>query len=285
MTLQDCYKQTLLKLYAIYNASEAAIVTNDLLQYVTGKTKLERLANPSALLTTSEQESITNHLHELLLHKPIQYITGKAYLAGYEFIVSPQVLIPRPETDELIEWITQQHKPHETNLIDVGCGSGVIGISLAKKLPQTWVTCTDISDDALTIAKLNAVKLHTPNVGFLEANFLQWQSTELVNKTWHTIVSNPPYIGKNECADMQPNVLNYEPHLALFVPEDDVLIFYKTLAQYAEKNLLKGGYLYVEINEQYAQETAETFIQYGLQQIEIKNDLQGKPRMIRAYKP
>ncbi|TAE15938.1 MAG: peptide chain release factor N(5)-glutamine methyltransferase [Bacteroidetes bacterium] len=285
MTLQDCYKQTLLKLYSIYNASEAAIVCNDLLQHVTGKTKLERLANPTILLTRNEQDIITQHIQELLQHKPIQYITGKTYLAGYEFIVSPDVLIPRPETDELIAWIQEQHQQHLSTLLDVGCGSGVIGISLAKKLPNTQVTCTDISEAALTIAKLNAVKLHTQNIQFLEADFLQWPNTELASKTWHVMVSNPPYIGKKESADMQPNVLNYEPALALFVPDDDVLIFYKTLAAYAQNHLLPGGYLYVEINEQYAQQTAETFAQYGLQEIIIRNDLQGKPRMIRAVKP
>lgn len=285
MTLQHCYQQTLVKLYAIYNTSEAAIITNYLLEHVTGKTKLERLANPSVSLTQHEQETIAKHTQDLLLHKPIQYITGKAYLAGHEFIVSADVLIPRPETDELIAWIQEQHKPTDTTLLDVGCGSGVIGISLAKKLPRTQVTCTDISEAALTIAKLNAVKLHAPNVTFLEANFLQWPDTELTNKNWHLIVSNPPYIGKKESADMQPNVLNYEPHLALFVPDDDVLIFYKTLAQYAQSHLLPGGYLYVEINEQYAQETSETFANYGFREIEIKTDLQGKPRMIRAHKP
>lgn len=232
---------------------------------------------------------ITNHTFEyfemvierLLNYEPIQYILGSTLFFGSDFIVNKEVLIPRPETEELISWVLEQLDSDKSiKILDIGTGSGCIAISLAKQLPMADVYAMDISLGALSIAKKNA-EANGVVIQFIEASILDWESQDLF---FDVIVSNPPYVRKSEKEMMSPNVLNHEPHLALFVENNNPLLFYKAIVEMSKRNLTSQGLIYFEINEYLAEETKSLFSSTFFQAVQLKRDIFSKYRMLRARK-
>ncbi|WP_378172912.1 peptide chain release factor N(5)-glutamine methyltransferase [Aquimarina sp. SS2-1] len=214
--------------------------------------------------------------------EPIQYIVGDTVFYGLSFKVNELVLIPRPETEELVDWILRdyQHKKIERKIkiLDIGTGSGCIAISLAKNLPEADLFAIDISEEALEIAKENA-KRNNVEVNFIHANVLQLDKLE---KDFDIIVSNPPYVRELEKQEIKPNVLDHEPHLALFVSDNDPLIFYKKIGKLAKQNLTPRGLLYFEINQYLGKETKDMIEKLGFESVIVRKDLYDNDRMIKA---
>ena len=218
-------------------------------------------------------------------YEPIQYIIGDTEFYGLNFKVDSSVLIPRPETEELVSWIINDIKAQQTNketlnILDIGTGSGCIAITLAKHLPNAKVFALDISKDALIVAKTNAA-LNEVDISFLEENVLDWSSDEL---KFDIIVSNPPYVRELEKDMMTDNVLKHEPHLALFVKDDDALLFYREITQISKQILNNTGQLYFEINEYLGEDTQHLMQKEGFERIEMKQDIFDKDRMIKGVK-
>jgi release factor glutamine methyltransferase len=219
-------------------------------------------------------------LEKLKIQIPIQYIIGTTHFYGLEFIVDENVLIPRPETEELVDWIVKLNsklsKKKNLKILDIGTGSGCIAISLAKNIPNSEVFAIDVSEKVLAIAEKNAILNKVP-VTFLHKNILE---TKNLSRKFDIIVSNPPYVRNLEKAEIKPNVLDNEPHLALFVPDNDPLIFYKKIAELAAANLNPNGQLFFEINQYLGKETQELLEYIGLKNIELRKDIYGNDRMI-----
>jgi release factor glutamine methyltransferase len=226
-------------------------------------------------------EELTPLIERINRNEPIQYVLNEEYFYGRKFYVDSSVLIPRPETEELVGEILSLFKDRrEIKIVDIGTGSGCIAISLAEEIPTATVWATDISENALAVAARNA-DLLTAEINFLKHDIL---SKDLPQDELDLIVSNPPYISEPEKTKMQSNVLRYEPHTALFAPGPDPLIFYKRIATNAQLKLKNEGIVAVEINEQFASEIASVFKESGLKEIHIKKDMNGKSRFIIAYK-
>jgi len=230
---------------------------------------------------TGDKAELHQIQQRLLQGEPVQYVLGLAEFGPHVFHVAPGVLIPRPETYELCRWILQStggQPPYA--ILDIGTGSGCIACTLAAALPEAEVTAWDISEEALNIARENAKRTHV-HVSFTQADVLNLQ--DIVNRErWDMVVSNPPYICQNERAAMEQNVLEHEPDIALFVPNDDPLLFYRAIAEYGQKALKPDGWLYFEINPLYADDTQQMLSMMSYHDIEIREDQYGKQRMIRA---
>ena len=216
----------------------------------------------------------------LMRHEPLQYILGKARFHGHNFVVTPSTLIPRPETEQLVDMIIDQNPASDLTVLDIGTGTGCIAISLARALKFAQVTGTDISSQALAVAQQNAKALKT-QVKFVAQDILHCPAPA---EAWDIIVSNPPYITEREKAAMEPNVLDYEPHSALFVPDNNPMVFYRPIAAFAQRALKNGGRLYLEINRAMAQQVIDTLHAHGLGNIQVHNDFNGNPRFVTAIK-
>ena len=229
-------------------------------------------------LEFSEQELMIWHtiLEKLKLEIPIQYIIGTTSFFGLDFNVNENVLIPRPETEELVDLIIKNSNSKTPKIIDIGTGSGCIAISLAKNIPLATVYAIDVSEKALEIAKINA-KLNNVNVNFILANILD---VDNLREQFDVIVSNPPYVRNLEKHEIKKNVLEYEPHLALFVNDNDALIFYKKIAELAKINLSQNGQLFFEINQYLGKETKELLENLDFKKVILKKDIYGNDRMI-----
>ncbi|MBP5688383.1 MAG: peptide chain release factor N(5)-glutamine methyltransferase [Muribaculaceae bacterium] len=223
---------------------------------------------------------LANIIDRLKRYEPLQYILGKARFHGHSFAVTPAVLIPRPETEQLVDMIVDENPGSDLDVLDIGTGSGCIAISLARALKFARVTATDISLAALEVAQRNADELKT-QVKFIEQDILACRAP---SEAWDIIVSNPPYITEQEKAAMAPNVLDYEPHSALFVPDGDPMLFYRPIAAYASRALKNGGRLYLEINRAMGNLVGETLQRTGLSNIQIYNDFNGNVRFVTAIK-
>ena len=232
-----------------------------------------------AVTLTSEQESLLRGIIDRLRQgEPLQYIEGKAPFCGMEFAVNSSVLIPRPETAELVDWIAREHATQQPRILDLGTGSGCIAIALSKQLPQATIEACDISAEALTVAKENA-RMNEAPVSFFTHDMLDL-GTPLPH-SYDILVSNPPYIRQSEAADMSIQVTEWEPHTALFVPDDDALRFYRAIAELGQTEALRpGGHIYVEINQALGKETVALFEAYGYQDVELRKDIYGNERMI-----
>ncbi|ELY1977930.1 peptide chain release factor N(5)-glutamine methyltransferase [Flavobacterium psychrophilum] len=221
-------------------------------------------------------------LLQLKEQKPIQYILGETQFFGLPFYVNENTLIPRPETEELVEWIIKENLKINSlknlKILDIGTGSGCIAISLAKNLPNASVFAIDVSDKALATAQKNAV-LNEVDITFIEKNILQ---TEDLNQEFDIIVSNPPYVRNLEKKEIHKNVLEYEPHLALFVEDNDSLLFYRKITELATRNLSNNGQLYFEINQYLGKETVELLEKYNFKNTTLKKDIYGNDRMIKV---
>ncbi|MCK9413404.1 MAG: peptide chain release factor N(5)-glutamine methyltransferase [Prolixibacteraceae bacterium] len=270
------------KLSPLYPPSEVDGLIRLILEHVTGFNRLQMHLKQTEPLPEPKIMQITEILNRLLTNEPIQYILGETEFYGLKFIVTPEVLIPRAETEELVDWIISEEKEHCKSLLDIGTGSGCIPIAIDKNSDIGSVEGWDISEQALQIARSNAEKNNSKVVFSCQDIFAPAGVTE--HSGWDVIVSNPPYVLMEESALMERNVVDFEPHVALFVPDHDPLIFYRAIARFAAVHLQLHGSLYFEINEAMGDQTAKLLIEFGFQDIQIRRDLQGKSRMIKARK-
>ena len=273
------------QLSTIYDANEVNSLCMMVLENVVNISPAKIKAFPATEISTPDNEIIANILTRLATGEPIQYILGYTEFYGLTFKVNSSVLIPRPETEELVEWIISSVGSSELAVglfLDIGTGSGCIPISLKKNLPDAEVSAIDISPEALQTAKENA-ELNKVVVNFIQDDILNPES-DILNSKFEIIISNPPYVTLEDKKLMQANVTDFEPHTALFVPEDDPLIFYKAIADFAANHLEKGGLLFLEINESYGEQIVKLLNGKQFINIELRKDMSGKDRMIKAIK-
>lgn len=250
-----------------------------LTEYLHNIKRVDVALNPNFELSEDDVEKWNAILAELQLEKPIQYITRDAWFFRLRFEVNENTLIPRPETEELVEWILSSSIIHHpSSILDIGTGTGCIPISLKTNLPKANVSAIDVSEKALEVAKRNAIS-NKVDISFIQANILE---VEDLSQYFDIIVSNPPYVRNLEKEEIKKNVLDYEPHLALFVEDTDALLFYRKIAQLALKNLAPNGLLFFEINQYLGKETVELLENLGFKNIELKKDMYGNDRMIRC---
>ena len=282
MTVSTAYQNSLKTLEKLYGRREAESILRILFE---DKFHQKHLQNNESEFTSEQEKMRLNLLRRLTKFEPLQYILGYAHFYGLDFIVSPAVLIPRPETEELVEWIieTVSSKPESDlplKLLDIGSGSGCIALTVAKKFAGVLPTALDISRNALTILEGNARKLDVL-VECIQEDILKetcWQNLG----NYDIIVSNPPYISTEERPDLSDNVAKYEPEIALFVENEDPLLFYKTICRFAKEHLSAGGYLFFEASEFHASKLKK-WMEAEMQMIpELRKDLMGKNRMIKA---
>lgn len=232
-------------------------------------------------LSDAEMQKLTEIVGKLKNSEPIQYILGESDFFGLAFYVNGSVLIPRPETEELVQWVLESAENKPMKILDIGTGSGCIAVTLAKKLPSAEVHAWDISEDALEVARKNAER-NGVKVIFVKRDMLL---EPVSDEKFDIIVSNPPYVTEVEKTEMQENVLNFEPHLALFVPDDNALVFYEKIADFALTNLNKGGQLFFEINRAKGADIARLLEEKGFKNIELRKDISGNERMVMAEPP
>lgn len=268
------------QLSEMYTLGEIRVFTRLILREVCNLSFADILSCKFNDLTDTEKQNIISIVKRLQNCEPIQYIIGKTEFFGYEFKVTPSVLIPRPETEELVEWILLEAKKVNPHILDIGSGSGCIAISLAKQMKYATVDAWDVSDQALVVAKENAV-INNVSVRFSNVDVLKPYQCK---KSFDIIVSNPPYIRVSEKDVMSKNVLDYEPHSALFVPDSDALIFYNNIADIAIQHLKNKGFLYFEINQAMSSQVMQLLKEKKFVNIELKQDLFANDRMIRAMK-
>lgn len=251
-----------------------------LTEYLHNLKRIDVSLNPDFEVSETDLEKWNSILSELKTEKPIQYITGEAWFYGYRFEVNENTLIPRPETEELVEWIVECTKleagKKKSNILDIGTGSGCIPISLKKEIPNAIVSAIDVSGKALEVARKNAIN-NEVEVNFILQNILE---TESLDEKYDIIVSNPPYVRNLEKLEIKKNVLDYEPHLALFVEDSDALLFYRKIAELALTSLTPNGKLFFEINQYLGNETVALLEKLGFKNIELRKDFVGNDRMI-----
>jgi release factor glutamine methyltransferase len=294
MTLDEARKKIVDDISEGYEGNDAKNIAELLLEYVTKLPLTERIIKKSESLSVKQENLLIESITRLRSHEPIQYITNECWFAGMKFYVDQNVLIPRPETDELVDWIVADLKvaignrnkaipkseKRKLKIIDVGTGSGCIAIALKTKLPETEMWGCDVSDEALNVARINADALLAA-VDFVPLNFLESEQRKQLPRI-DVIISNPPYVPERDKSEMKRNVIEYEPPVALFVPNNDPLIFYDAIADFGNENLHKGVSIYVEIHEDLGDKVENLFRSKDYTSIELKKDLQGKDRMIRA---
>ena len=325
MTIDELYKHFVEQLKIIYDERESANITDWVFECIANNKRSDRILDKQKQLSNSIIKELNTVLLKLLEHKPVQYVLGEAWFYKMKLFVNEHVLIPRPETEELVEWVVEdvrgtrydvrsvedvrgkrydvrsvedvrgtgydvrskksiniQHRTSNiVHIIDIGTGSGCIAIALKKELADAEIFAIDASEEALHVAKKNAENQNTP-INFLQIDFLNegsWTSLPLFN----IIVSNPPYIPENEKSKLAKNVFDHEPHLALFVKNDDPFIFYKEIAFFAERHLKQTGKIFVEVHENYSKEVQQIFADKNFT-TEIRKDIYGRERMVCAYK-
>lgn len=269
------------ELSGYYTQSEVSALTRIIATELLGVSQMAFYLKDNITLTAEQKTLLFNTVERLKKHEPIQYIQGYSDFCGLRYKVTPATLIPRPETSELVEWIAADHSGKAANILDIGTGSGCIAIGIANKLPESKVTAWDISTAALAVAAENSRNNGT-EVTFERVDILSYEPK---SAQFDIIVSNPPYIKENEKAAMHSNVLDWEPHTALFVPDSDPLLFYRTIAKKGLTLLKPGGTLYFEINRAHGTETMKMLADYGYTNIELRKDFADNDRMIKATKP
>lgn len=287
-TVNDVSTKFLHQLSTLYPPTEINSFCLIVLADVAGIWPAKAKAFPETEIDAGDAQRIESILTRLKTGEPVQYILGHTEFYGLSFKVNPSVLIPRPETEELVEWCIKCWRQaagfwqRPCPILDIGTGSGCIAISLKKNLPEAKISAIDISSEALKTAKENAL-LNDVAVNFVQADILHLQS-ELENSKFEIIVSNPPYVTPGDKKLMHTNVTGFEPHTALFVPEDDPLIFYKAIADFASGCLEKGGLLFFEINENFGKQIVELLSNKQFKNIELKMDMSSKSRMVKAIR-
>ena len=282
MTIKDLHQYSLSSLISHYPEIEAKNLTYMALSNIFDFSRYQIHLNLDKTVDENQYAKIKNIVDELKQYKPIQYIFKETEFYNCRIKVSEDVLIPRPETEELVDWIIQDQDNDEIEILDIGTGSGCIAISLAKNLRSSKVTAIDISPNAIDVAKRNA-KANNVEIIFLELDLFNIQD-ELQAIKFDIIVSNPPYVRECEKKMMQSNVLNWEPEISLFVPDESPLLFYNIIIPFATTSLKSKGLIYLEINENYPEEVKEVLMNHDFSSIEIRKDISGKFRMIKASK-
>lgn len=277
MKLKDLKKDFITKLAITYPNEEILSFFKILCEEYLNMSPTEILLAGEELINKKQIDMFSKAIIKLLNEEPIQYILETTSFYGLEFICSPSALIPRPETEELVDWIVKS-ETNEIKILDIGTGTGCISVSLANRNGFV-VDALDVSSSALELAKQNAKK-NEVDINFIEADIFEYIS----NKQYDLIVSNPPYIRNLEKKKMQNNVLNFEPRLSLFVEDDDPLVFYNSILQFANSNLYEKGSVYFEINENFSREMESLLYSYGFTEVELKKDSFGKNRFIRGLK-
>ena len=281
MTIREANSRLLFQLYHLYDNREAANIADLVMENITGWKRIDRVVNSKVKLSAPQEALLDEYTAKLLTHMPVQYVLHEAWFLDMKLYVDENVLIPRPETEELVQWIVDAFANQGTaplTILDIGTGSGCIPVALKKKLPAANVYACDISAGALAVAKKNAAALGA-DLHFIEADILNDADWPLLPQC-DVIVSNPPYIPLKEKSQMAANVVAHEPALALFVGNDDPLIFYRAIAKFGKEKLNSNGNIFAEVHEDLAQQAAEVFKDYS--SIEIRRDMQGKERMVRG---
>jgi release factor glutamine methyltransferase len=282
MTIKQYRDQFIQELTPIYGMEEADSFFYLILDAKHQLKRVDLALQPDLVFSITELEAWNLILGQLKKEIPVQYLLGTTHFYGLEFEVNSNVLIPRPETEELVEWIVQQstinHQPTTIKILDIGTGSGCIAISLAKNLPNSEVFALDVSEHALATAQRNA-ESNQVAIQFIHQSILE---TEDLGHQFDIIVSNPPYVRDLEKQEIKKNVLDNEPHLALFVADNDALLFYRKIAQLAQKNLSPTGQLYFEINQYLGQEMVALLKEMNFQNTELRKDVYGNDRMTKS---
>ena len=316
MTLGETESKFIDQLASLYNQAEAKSIAWWCISHVCKISKSSFLATKNEELSAENESSLNLILEELKTGKPVQYVLGETEFYGLPFKVNPAVLIPRPETEELVDWvlielrnrinaaaisITKKNENSSTDdsileeltleriiesdqtikILDLGTGSGCIPIAIKKYLPHVEVSALDISEEAIKTAIENA-RLNSVSVNFFKDDILNMSEISTLNTQYSILISNPPYVTISEKDGMHKNVLEHEPHAALFVPDNDALIFYHHISEFAKGHLVKQGLLFLEINENLGPKTVELLNEKGFVDIELRQDMRGKNRMIRA---
>ena len=278
----DFIKDTRKDLETVYDPSEIQRIIILLLEEVKGLASSASNFKSHEILSDQDVVQLEKYIYELKLHKPIQYVLGHAWFYGLKFLMNEHVLIPRPETEELCEWIlSEADLKKDSSILDIGTGSGCIAITLKKKWPGAKVFALDISDEALQTAKENAM-LNNTDVTFLKGDILLKHQLKISQTKFDIIVSNPPYVRKSEMDGMNSSVKDFEPHLALFVDGDDPVIFYSSIADFAKQHLNQNGKLYFEINQELGLGVVNLLREKGFINVELRKDLSGNDRMVMA---
>ena len=286
MTLNEARTVLTKELKNVYETDELKNIIELVIEHITNLSRAEQVKNKVPYLTCTQLEDLDSITERLKKNEPVQYVLGEAWFAGMKFKVNKNVLIPRPETEELVDWIAKVINAQysirnvQCSIMDIGTGSGCIPITLKKKLPQATVSAIDVCSEALFTATENAVALNA-DVNFVLLDFLDEEKWKELAQ-YDIIVCNPPYIKQSEIFTMHERVKEFEPHLALFVPDEDALLFYKKLSSFSVKHLKAGGSLFVEINEALGEQVVNLFKSAGFANIELRKDMQGKDRMIKA---
>lgn len=299
-SVRDCRKYYASQLESIYGSDEANALIMILLEYYFNINRVKIALEQELRLSESELLTLHFAVKELLKNRPIQYIIGETEFCGMRFFVNENVLIPRPETEELVEKLAVssyqfssfrpkrsevEKSPANVSILDIGTGSGCIAISLAKLIPNSDVTAMDVSEKALEVARKNA-EANGVNVHFVLDDILNSnvQTHGRASQQFDIIVSNPPYVCESEKSEMRANVLDHEPSSALFVPDSDPLVFYRKILEFAQKALKPDGQIWFEINEKFGKETSELCREKGFKNVEIIKDFRGKERIVRAQR-
>lgn len=278
MTVGDASRSMIEILSPIYGQGEAKAITRLIFHALKGWNLTDMVIHSDNKLSIFMSEKINSIMPRLLKHEPIQYILGEAYFYGMNLKVDKSTLIPRPETEQLVDIIVKENEETDLNVLDIGTGSGAIAIALSRNLKFSNVSAIDISDDALAVAKENSINLHAP-VKFINADVFIYMPPE---ESLDIIVSNPPYVDESEKEKMDANVLEYEPSSALFVPDENPLVFYSRIAEIASHSLKNGGRLYFEINPIHAEELTSLLKSDGFSDLHIIKDIHGKNRFIKC---
>lgn len=280
LSYQQAFYSLCKQLGKIYSDTEAAAIAHEIMEFVTGKGRLQRLVEKDNHLDERQQSLYDNAIVRLLNGEPLQYITGVQWFFGKPFQVNTSVLIPRPETEELVQWVIDEWQDkNDLTILDIGTGSGCIPISLKLKLPAASIAAIDVSKSALTVALQNAQQ-HQAEIFFLEMDFLKEDQWEKLGQ-FDIIVSNPPYIPEQELDTLERNVRDFEPEIALFVPDTDALLFYRHIARFAKEHLSPDGAVYCELHRDYAQATQAMFEAMSYKTT-LRKDMHGNDRMLRA---
>ncbi len=281
MTTKELKLKFLKELEDVYSPEETTSFFFLLMEHFLGKKRIDLALDPGSIIDSETMGLIEKALAQLKNEYPVQYITGKTDFMGLTFEVNPDVLIPRPETEELVSWVLSFHtENHELDILEIGSGSGCIPVALSKNLQKARIRSLDLSKKALSVAKSNA-KIHGVSIDFQQIDILAVRD---LDETYDLIISNPPYVRESEKEQMHGNVLRYEPETALYVTDEDPLLFYKKIGRLAQTGLRPGGELFFEINQYLGEQLISLLTDMGFGYIELKKDIYGADRMIRAVK-
>ena len=286
MLIKEAHHQFQRELSTLYDQREASSIADAVMEEITGWSRSQRIVHFDAVLDAVQLEKWETSLEELKSGRPLQYVLGYTWFSGMKFHVDERVLIPRPETEELVQSISNQYmslhweKGYTPRMLDIGTGSGCIAIALKKRFPEWEVHALDKSTTALALARENSILLNTP---------IHWHETDILREakidhlpSFDLIVSNPPYILPAEQKEMSIQVIDHEPHLALFTQENDPLQFYKAIVEFSHHHLLRGGYLWFETHMDHAGKVAALLEEHEFEKVRIKQDMQGRDRIVHG---